>query len=209
MDDKVPFHRACTIECPLYHNGIHVQKVQWSVQSPWPQLIRKYVVCHPQGDYNKTELTLNVNLSSVCSATGPTLELPHHVFVISMTRCPSGSGISWTTMYIPSCMKQTLTTRLSSQHNVYETYFNSLSHMFDLLVAFSRVRVCMCISIYVHEGIKRINFCQASVHEISCAVIIFPQETEGNIFYWFIFIIIYFEDDNKGVYTPCKLVIPL
>ena len=34
MDDKVPCHRACTIECHRYHNEIHVWKIQWSVQLP-------------------------------------------------------------------------------------------------------------------------------------------------------------------------------
>ena len=37
------------------------------------------------------------------------------------------------------------TNSLSWQHNAYYTYFNSLSHMFDLLVVFSHGK-----SLYVH-----------------------------------------------------------
>ena len=38
MDDKVPCHIACTIECHLYHNEIH-ERVEDSVVSPVPLIL--------------------------------------------------------------------------------------------------------------------------------------------------------------------------
>ena len=37
----------------------------------------------------------------------------------------------------------------------------------------------MCISIHVHEGVKRINFSQASVHEITSMNIFSPNMSSG------------------------------
>ena len=64
----------------------------------------------------------------------------------SMTRCPSGSGISLKTMDIPPNMRRTLC-------HVNIMCINSLSHMFDLLVVFSRGRSLYVHSIHVHESI--------------------------------------------------------
>ena len=138
-DEKVPCHRSWNIECHMYHSDIHVQNIQWSVQFPWSH--RKCVVCHPQNHYNKTDFPLNVNLSAVLCVPRLGQHYPHHMRMDYMTRCPSGSGISWTTIYISPSMRRTI----CHVNIMCIKHISTVCHMFDLLVVFSRGT-----SLYVH-----------------------------------------------------------